>query len=151
MYFLFLLEFSLFLSYGRILTYYFYFLLMCILFSFLFPVLHHLTISLLLCSLWMAERIPCLTLVTHRLSTKALSLMSCRICQRDVSSVLCALGNDREMSPGNDFINTTYDISLDSRTSDRCSKRILSVFWTPSLTSYKQLSIHFLRSKLRFK
>jgi len=34
-----------------------------------------------------------------------------------------------EMSPGNDFINTTYDISLDSRTSDRCSKRILSVFW----------------------
>ena len=25
-----------------------------------------------------------------------------------------------------DFINTTYDISLDSRTSRRCSKRILS-------------------------
>ena len=25
-----------------------------------------------------------------------------------------------------DFINTTYDISLDSMSSDRCSKRILS-------------------------
>jgi hypothetical protein len=30
---------------------------------------------------------------------------------------------------GRDFINTTYDISLDSRTSRRCSKRILSAMW----------------------
>ena len=35
----------------------------------------------------------------------------------------------KEITPGSresDFINTTYDISLDSRTSRRCSKRILS-------------------------
>ena len=32
----------------------------------------------------------------------------------------------RLRSMGRDFINTTYDISLDSRTSRRCSKRILS-------------------------
>jgi len=30
---------------------------------------------------------------------------------------------------GRDFINTTYDISLDSSTSRRCSKRILSAMW----------------------
>ena len=39
---------------------------------------------------------------------------------------LCYIMKARQEEEGRDFINTTYDISLDSRTSRRCSKRILS-------------------------
>ena len=52
----------------------------------------------------------------------------------DLQSIKSELENESEKD---DFINTTYDISLDSRTSDRCSKRILSD--VPFILDYEEL------------